>query len=138
MEQIATVVAVERGYATVEVERRSACDGCHKSAEGCAMCALMGENKTLRTRALDPIGVAVGDRVTVETASTRVLGYAALVFLCPIVLGMVGYAVAGLIGVALGFGGALVGACLYSRRVGATRCDVTVVRVVESAPRGDE
>lgn len=137
MEQIAKVTAVSRGYATVEVARRSACDGCHKSAEGCAMCALLGDKKTMSARAADPIGVSVGDTVEVATADARVLGYAALVFLCPILLAMAGYAAAGAVGAGVGFAGALIGVCLYSRRVGKTRCDVTIVRVLDAA-HGDE
>ena len=47
------VVAVSGEYATVEVDRKSACEGCHKNtgADGCVVCAIGGNQKiTLRAR----------------------------------------------------------------------------------------
>jgi len=146
METKATVIATEGKYAIVETKRKSACDGCHKQKEGssCAMCTLMGDKAELRTRANNPIGARVGDEVMIESPSARVLAYGALVFLMPLLLGLLVYFLCTLVsssepfrlcGAILAFGGAYVFLWLYSRRVIARRCDVTVTRIL--ARHGD-
>ena len=92
MKTIATVIAVEGELATVETERTSACEGCHKKEDsGCSVCSLMGGNgRKLVTRAENRAGARVGDRVTVESATGRILGYAAMVFLMPLLTCLLG------------------------------------------------
>ena len=52
MQTKATVVEVNEQYAVVETERTSACDGCHKAAEGgCSVCSLMSSDRKIRTKA---------------------------------------------------------------------------------------
>lgn len=97
MKQKAVVKSIVAGYAMVEVARNSMCDGCvNQNCEShtCAAGAMFGSAKTMTVRAQDPLGAAVGDTVWVETADSRVLGNAALVFLMPIAVCMLLYAAA--------------------------------------------
>lgn len=115
MKTIATVIAVDGGLATVETERTSACEGCHKKEDGgCSVCSLMGGNgRKLVAGAENRAGARVGDRVTVESATGRILGYAAMVFLMPLVTCLAGGLLASaltahgglrVLGAAIGFG----------------------------------
>lgn len=141
METKATVISTEGKFAMVETKRKSACDGCHKQKEGtsCAMCTLMGDKAELSTRAENSIGAKVGDEVMIESPSGRVLAYGALVFLLPLLLGLLCYLLCSLVsssepirlcGALLAFGGTYVFLWLYSRRVIARRCDVTITRIL--------
>ena len=84
----ATVVEIRGSRAVVTTERLSACEGCHKATEGegCSVCTLMGGNRTVSAEAENPLGAKVGDRVMIESRTGRMLWYAALVFLLPILL----------------------------------------------------
>ncbi len=96
MKQKAVVRSVFADYAMVEVARNSMCDGCvnqNCKSHTCAAGAMFGSAKTMTVRAKNPVGAAVGDTVWVETADSRVLGNAALVFLMPIAVCMLLYAV---------------------------------------------
>ena len=86
MKTKAIVTAVDGRFATVETTRTSACEGCHKASEGegCSVCSLMGGEQKLSSKAYNPVGAKVGDTVMVESSSARMLWYAALVFLVPI------------------------------------------------------
>jgi len=141
METKAIVISTDGAYATVETDRKSACDGCHKQQDGtgCAMCAMMGDKTKLQSRARNPLGAEPGDTVLLETATARVLGYGALVFLAPLVLALLGYLLGGLLpygavgqGAAAlcGFLAAFAFLWFYSRRVIAQRCDVTIIRIL--------
>ncbi len=144
METTAVVISLDGDYATVRTDRKSACDGCHarEAGRGCAMCMLMGDKSALTTRAYNPVGAEVGDTVLLCTSSSRVLGYGALVFLLPLALAFLFYFAAdlfsfGMIGRYIsafcGFAGTFVFLGIYSRRVMAVRCDVTVASVVSRA-----
>ena len=149
METKATVISTEGEFALVESKRRSACDGCHKQKEGssCAMCTLMGDKAEFRTRARNPIGAKAGDQVMVKSPSGRVLAYGALVFLMPLLLGVLFYFLCSLVTASepirlcsalLAFGGAYVFLWLYSRFVISRRCDVTVTRILSSAAEQED
>lgn len=98
MKTVATVISVSGGFATVETERTSACEGCHKMSEdgkGCAVCSLVGgSGRKFQARAENPVGAKVGDRVSVESTTSRVLFYAVLVFILPLVLCAIGWGIA--------------------------------------------
>lgn len=141
METKATVISTEGEFAIVETKRKSACDGCHKQQDGspCAMCTLLGDKAELRTRARNPVGARVGDEVMIESPSGRMLAYGALVFLMPLLLGLLFYFLFSLFtasepirlcGAILAFGGVYVFLWLYSRCVISRRCDVTVTRIL--------
>ncbi len=146
----ATVVELENEQvAVVSVERRSACDGCHKAEgdKGCSVCTLLGGNREARARALNTAGATVGDTVALESRTGRILAYAAIVFLLPVLLGLVGYLVGfyllslGKWAIALAFSCMAVSFLpiwLYSRLVVSHRLDVEIVEILshrESADR---
>jgi len=149
METRARVVEVDAdGIAIVESRRKSACEGCHKKSdgEGCAVCSLMGSDPVIRTRADNALGAKVGDTVMIASDTSRMLRYAAMVFLLPLLCGAVGYLAASLLterpvwqaGAALcGFALAFVGLRLYSARVIAKRCDTVITAILPESVNGD-
>lgn len=88
MRQTGVVVSKNGDIAEVRVERASMCEGCthNHSCTGhsCAAGNLMGAGKTMMARAYNKAEAEVGDIVALETPSGKVLSYAALVFLVPI------------------------------------------------------
>ena len=115
MRQRATVLETNGKEAVIEVSRATMCDGCekHGGCEGhCEITGLLSTGGKMKTRAKNTLGAEVGDTVEVETASSKVLGYAALVFVLPIIVAGILYFAAdsvwhtesaGLIGAAVGF-----------------------------------
>lgn len=76
--------------AEVEVLRGTAC------GDDCGSCEVCHYASKIRVEARNAIGAAVGDRVEIETATSRVLGAAVLVYVVPFVLFFIGYAIAAL------------------------------------------
>ncbi len=146
MQTTATVIEIHGDKAIIEVERQAACDGCHKNKDGgCSICTLTVASRKFEATALNKVGAKVGDRVKVDTASGRVLGYAALVFLLPIVVGFVFYFLATKIterelwhygSLVLGFVISFFFIWLYAKRVGNTRCDLEIVEISEKSNEG--
>lgn len=144
----AKVIAVEGRFATVLCDRKSACEGCHKLADGgeCSVCSLMGSGRSMETRAYNAVNAVVGDTVELETASSRVLGYAAMVFLLPVIMVILGYLLSGLwtavplwryLFCALLLVLTFAGIRLYSEKIQKNRTDVTVVAVVDPNARDE-
>lgn len=144
----AKVVATEGKVATVEVQRKSACEGCHKmtSGEGCGVCSLLGSDNRFTAKAENGLGAKVGDRVEIETGTGRVLFYSALVFLLPVVVGILLYAVSGwffetelprYLMLTGGFACCLLGVWAYSRFVISKRLDARIIRIC-AAEEGPE
>ena len=138
----ATVISVNGKNATVEAVRASACDGCHKTREGgsCSVCSLMGAKKKFTASAANPIGASVGDIVEIETETGRVLQYAGLVFLLPIILAVLGYGIASVFtdriavlacSAVLGFVATFAFLFVYSRWIHDHRTDVKIVAITE-------
>ncbi len=136
MKTKATVIKTDGRFATVETERTSACDGCHKSEEGgCSVCSLMGSNRKIETRAENSIGAAVGETVYIESQTGRMLWYGALVFLMPLIATILGWVIVSLItpellwqffGGVFGFVAAFTGIYIYARAVKNKRVDVVI------------
>jgi len=125
--------------AEVEAERKSACEGCHKGADGCAACSLLGPNKKITCKALNKAGAAIGDTVEIESDSRRMLIYAAVIFILPVVAGIAGYLLASLLSdselvraaaAAAGFAVSIGGAVLWSSIRSRKSTDVVIVRIV--------
>jgi len=74
--------------AEVEVLRGTAC------GDDCGSCEVCHYASKIRVEARNAIGAAVGDKVEIETATSRVLGAAVLVYVVPFVLFFIGYAIA--------------------------------------------
>ena len=93
MRQTARVVEITEKGTVIETRRAAMCENCERTSgkDGCqGHCELSfiidGKGKYARAYAVNKIGAAVGDRVEVETESKRVMGYAALVFIAPLVV----------------------------------------------------
>ncbi len=93
LEQVGTVVDTDGVVATVSFMRASACEGCHRHAEGCSACSLLGGDRRHLARVRNPIGAPAGARVRVASSERRMLAYAALVFLFPLLLALAFYLV---------------------------------------------
>lgn len=151
MKTSATVISVSGTRATVETARSSACEGCHKMAQGergCAVCTLVGgDGRRFTATAENPIGAKVGDRVTVESATGRILLYAALVFLLPLVLCFAGWLIVSRLtpdplwqaaGAAAGFVGCFAALWIYSRHMRSRQADVIITGLLPPEESGGE
>ena len=121
MQQLVRVRKIhEDGTATVIHVRESACSGdCHK----CSGCGAAKEAILLEAK--NPIGAKPGDLVTIESATGPVLKAAMVMYMVPMVLFFVGYA----IGAALWNRGALMGCLFFVASIGlAVVYDRKVVR----------
>ena len=144
MEQIVRVKSVTPdGRAQVLHVRESACSGdCHK----CSGCGAAKEAIVLE--ADNPIGAAVGDFVTISSDTGPVLRAAAVLYMMPLVLFFLGYALGE---VAWGMGGLLGGLAfvlgialvvVYDRLVAARNKTVYTItgfagKTLESKKKGD-
>ena len=138
----ATVKALQGDLAIVEAERASACEGCHKKTEGengCAVCSLVGGERRFTATAENHIGARIGDTVFVESATSRVMLYAAMVFLLPILLAFGGYGIVAiftdqtgfrLIGALVGFLLCFLGLRIYSAHLQKKRPDVVITEIL--------
>lgn len=97
------------GWAQIEVHRVSACGhDCSKCGGGCAELTRTGPVTVL---ARNPVGAQIGDRVVVESATKAILGFAAVVYLLPLVLFFAGYLLAHALGAGEGAAIAAGGGC---------------------------
>lgn len=86
MKTTATVKKIyENGTALVEVTRKSACAGDCGSCHGCAH-----PEEHVRVTAQNLVSAAAGDSVTVESATSAILGWASLLYILPVVLMLIG------------------------------------------------
>lgn len=149
MKTEAVVISTDGRFAVVETERTSACEGCHKSEDGkgCSVCSLMGGDRKLSARAKNTVGAQAGDRVMIESQTGRMLYYAVLVFLLPVVISLLCYAGASLLtaqmawklmGAAMGFCLTFAGLFLYSRAVQKKRCDIEIIEIIEITKRSQK
>lgn len=90
MQQKAKVIAVlPDGRATVSIKRESAC------GHDCTSCGACGAStRPIVAEVINEIGACVGDNVCVESKTSRILGLAVLVYVVPIVLLLLFYALA--------------------------------------------
>ena len=92
MTQIATVEKIlPGGFVEISVPRKSACG---HDCEECAGCGMTGA--AIHARAKDPVGVRPGQKVVVESATRKILGVVALVYLLPVVGFLLGTNIGGL------------------------------------------
>ena len=110
MEQLVRVKETyDDGTALVLLVRESACSGdCHK----CSGCGAAKE--TLLVTAQNPIRAAKGDLVSIRSESGPVLKAAAVLYMMPLVLFFLGYA----LGDALAIAGALMGTVGFALGIG--------------------
>lgn len=142
MRQRAVVIETEGSEAVIEVSRATMCDGCekHGGCEGhCELTGLLSTGGKMKTKAYNGIGAKAGDTVEVETESGRVLGYAALVFILPIIVAGVFWYLGGRIfettaasalGALAGFAVTFAGIMVYDRIRGKKTPDIKIVSLV--------
>lgn len=138
----ATVIEIlSDKIAVVEAARKSACDGCHKRAEGenCSVCTLLGGDRKITAKANNRIGAKVGDKVEIESSSGLLILYAVIIFMLPVVAALVAYYTAQVFGasegirlVAVAVAFVLVTATdiAVSHVIGKRRCDVNIVKII--------
>lgn len=128
MTQDAVVIKVlPDGMAEVAVTRGTACGGNCGSCESCMF------QKELHTQARNLIQAQPGQRVTIESKSSRIFGAALLVYVMPLLFFLAGYAAAAALGASEGlrivvsFAALLVSACLLvlSQRLNAKKKPIT-------------
>ena len=88
---------VDQRNALVEVERGTACGGNCGSCEACVF------QNTIRTVAANRVSALPGQRVTIESKTSDVLGAAALLYIVPFILFFIGYAIAAVLQLSEGF-----------------------------------
>lgn len=99
MRQTAQVVRTLRpGYVEVKVRRVSACASAHACGSSCDHCSMMENAPEIVVVAEDPKGAAAGDTVTVESATSSVLGAAVLLYIVPFLLFFALYLLGGSLG----------------------------------------
>lgn len=145
MRQRAVVIKTEGKLAEIEVSRSTMCDGCQKNggcAHHCELSGIVANSGKMRTTAQNTIGAKPGDTVEVETESTKVLGYAALVFVLPILVCAVFYFLAdavfssetyALIAAAAGFVLSFLGISFFDRSKKESGLDIQIVEIVKRA-----
>jgi sigma-E factor negative regulatory protein RseC len=94
MEERGTVIERSADVALVRIDRSAAC-------EGCTLCTLSEAGDHMLARAIDRLGVSVGDTVRIETPSPSPLNAALLLFLVPFAFLFAGYGVGALVASAL-------------------------------------
>ena len=138
MTQNAVVKKVVADMAEIEVRRVSACGhDCSQCGGGCAELTRTGPVVVL---ARNPLKAQPGDTVVVESSTRSILGFAAVVYLLPLVLFLAGYLAASSLGAGGGLSAGAGGLCfllavgaaiLVDRRVGAGRREMfSIVRIL--------
>ena len=136
MEQVVQVQTCDTaGNAQVLHIRRSACSGdCHN----CSGCGAVQEKMLLTVK--NPIGAQPGDMVIIRSETGPVLAAAAILYLLPLVLFFVGYALfslwgQGALGGCLAFSLGIVGTVVYDRRIGRKKkAAYTIIGYAGPAP----
>ena len=85
IEERARVISVDRGHAWVETQRQSACGTCAAN-KGCgtSVLAKVLGNRRSRVRAIDPVGVRLGDEVMVGIAESALVRGSLAIYLVPL------------------------------------------------------
>ena len=129
MDQLVRVHKIlDENTAQVVLVRQSACSGdCHK----CSGCG--AAKQTLLVTAQNPIGASVGEVVCVRSETAPVIKGAFVLYILPLVLFFIGYAVGaawghGALGGCGAFGLGIAGAVAYDRLVSAREnCVYTII-----------
>lgn len=84
LEEEGTVIGIEEGYAIIQTERGSSCDGCKAKSS----CHSMGdtEGSIMEMRAINDMGAKVGDRVKVAIDSVIFLKSSFLIYVLPLIV----------------------------------------------------
>ncbi|MGI6031439.1 MAG: SoxR reducing system RseC family protein [Eubacteriales bacterium] len=134
MEQTAKVIGIEGSRARIMVVRKSACGhDCSKCGGAC------GKETPLIAYAENPLGAQVGDFVEIHTRDGELLRNAAVTYMVPIVVFLVGFVAAYLGGMPQGtsalIGGlafvlAIAGVIVYDRKVARFAALPVIQRII--------
>lgn len=123
MRQKVTVIALQGDYAQVRYHRPTAC---HGDCDHCGGCSAMAAPEELVVRAENTIGARPGDQVLIEGETGKVAWAIGLVYILPLLLFFVGYAlgvkflragtVPGIMGFFLGLGIAVLESYLQKKQ----------------------
>lgn len=140
MRQKAVVLETEGNIAIIEVSRSTMCEGCEKNSgcdHHCDISGIMSTGGKMKAKAENKIGAKAGDTVEVETESKKVLVYALLVFIVPIIVCAVFYLIAykltenetaSFISAAAGFVLTFAFVAAADRKIGKNAPDIKIVR----------
>jgi sigma-E factor negative regulatory protein RseC len=86
IEEQARVISVDRGHAWVETRRQSTCGTCAAN-KGCgtAVLAKVLGNRRSRVRAIDPVGVTLGDEVMVGITESALVRGSLAIYTVPLI-----------------------------------------------------
>lgn len=129
MEQLVRVDRLmEDGTAEVILTRQSACSGdCHK----CTGCGAVGQTMTMIAQ--NPIGAVPGERVILRGDAAPVLTGAVILYILPLILFFLGYALGTIWNLGAVFGGlafllGMAGAVIFDRRMSRkNKCVYTII-----------
>ena len=126
---------VSRHVAEVEVERGTACGGTCESCEACVF-----QNR-IRAEAVNKISALPGQKVVIESKSSKVYKAILMVYIMPIVLFLLGYAIAAALGagegvcIAVSFAALAVSAALlvlwYKKRGNKDKISFAIISIEE-------
>lgn len=86
--------ALSNGLAEVLVERATAC------GDNCGSCGVCKYASEIRTYAKNTLGASEGERVVIKTKSSDIIGAAFLIYIIPLAVLLIAYALAAMQGVA--------------------------------------
>ena len=84
--EIGIVTRLNGSNAMVKTQRSGACAGCSEKST----CHALGSGKEMEVEALNPINARIGDTVTLEMATGRMLELSLLLYIFPIVALLIG------------------------------------------------
>ena len=126
---------VSRHVAEVEVERGTACGGTCESCEACVF-----QNR-IRAEAVNKVSALPGQKVVIESKSSKVYKAILMVYIMPIVLFLLGYAIAAALGagegvcIAVSFAALAVSAALlvlwYKKRGNKDKISFAIISIEE-------
>ena len=126
---------ISRHVAEVEVERGTACGGTCESCEACVF-----QNR-IRAEAVNKISALPGQKVVIESKSSKVYKAILMVYIMPIVLFLLGYAIAAALGagegvcIAVSFAALAVSAALlvlwYKKRGNKDKISFAIISIEE-------
>ena len=117
---VRVVEIIAKNLCSVEIQRESACGGNCASCKGCP-----SAGEKILALAYNAAGAKVNDIVVVESSSKDIYGIAALVYMVPVVLLLLGYILMSAlssasyapgIGAALGFAAGVLIAVIYGKK----------------------
>ncbi len=83
MQHFGVVESIFGNYATVSIQRHSACGDC-------GACQMGSENMERKVQAINPLGAKIGDLVTMEMNDDHVLKAAFIVYIVPLFILIIG------------------------------------------------